>query len=364
MSASNSPLTLNNIRHKKDFIIITIMDRLPKKISLSLVAAVAAVAAGPTTVGAQAQRLGRASENFLPRHPQSDDRALRMRSDANATAAIATVPEVASIVNGTATGGPRKYMVGLHSQASRFPVNCGGTLIGSTIVLTAAHCMFLPPGNGSFYPVDQVLVNLYDVNDQAGVVTINIQDLSEGVDIVPHPDYNNDSFENDIALMFLPIGQVADYAQINDDPNLPVVHDPMTVMGWGLTESGGDGSDVLLETTVDYISNEECKEIYADYITAKVVTDGNICAYKKYTDSCQGDSGGPIFQQVGEDGEIGDYPTQVGIVSWGKGCAIPGYPGVYTRVSYYAEWIKDTVCSRPEYATKELCGSSKSGKRA
>ncbi|KAL7455586.1 hypothetical protein ACHAWC_007120 [Mediolabrus comicus] len=341
------------------------MNKLLKKKIISLVAAAAAVT-GPTTVGAQRQRRGGGhARNFFPHPHQSDDRALRSDGDANATTA-ATVPEVASIINGTATGGPRSYMVGLHdAQSSQRPVNCGGTLIGSTIVLTAAHCMFLPPGNGSFYPVDQVLVNLYDRYEQAGVVAINIQDPSEGADIVVHQDYNpdTDTFENDIALMFLPIGQVADYAQINDDPKEPVVPDPLRVMGWGRTESTpGSNSDVLLETTVNYISNQECKELYAYQIENEgaVITDGMMCAYKKITGPCIGDSGGPLFI-VDEDEEIGDHPTQVGIVSWTKG-ACATLPGVYTRVSYYAEWIKETVCSRPEHATKELCGSSKSGK--
>jgi secreted trypsin-like serine protease len=330
--------------------------------------------AGPTTVGAQRRGGGRGRGNFLPRSYQSsesDDRALR--SDGDATAAIDAVPEVASIVNGTAIGGPRPYMVGLTTVEFGLPnanypayfTNCGGTLIGPTTVLTAAHCMFLPPGNGSFYPVDQVLVNLYDRYEQAGVVAINIQDPSEGADIVVHQDYNpdTDTFENDIALMFLPIGQVADYAQINDDPKEPVVPDPLRVMGWGRTESTpGSNSDVLLETTVNYISNQECKELYAYQIENEgaVITDGMMCAYKKFTGPCIGDSGGPLFI-FDEDEEIGDHPTQVGIVSWTKG-ACATLPGVYTRVSYYAEWIKETVCSRPEHATKELCGSSKSGK--
>ncbi len=88
--------------------------------TISLVAAAAAVA-GPTPVGAQAQaqaqrrEVGLGSGNFLP-HQSSDDRALRIsdgdNDDANATAAAA-VPEVASIVNGTSTGGPRSYMVAL-----------------------------------------------------------------------------------------------------------------------------------------------------------------------------------------------------------------------------------------------------------
>ena len=91
-----------------------------------------------------------------------------------------------------------------------------------------------------------------------------------------------------------------------------------------------------------------------------VITDGDMCAYKRDTGAWDGDSGGPLFI-VDEDGEIGDHPTQVGIVSWGKDATSPA---VYTRVSYYAEWIKETVCSRSEHATKELCvcGSSKSGK--
>jgi trypsin len=346
------------------------MNRLLKKKIISLVAAVAAVT-GPTTVGAQGGG-GRANENenFFPRSHQTDDRALR--SDANATAAIDAVPEVASIVNGTATGGPLPYMVGLAKRgfnSVNFFVNCGGTLIGSTIVLTAAHCMYY---NAIWDPVNHVLVNLYDRYDPAGVVTINIRDPSEGgKDIVVHPDFDaspEKAMYNDIALVFLPVGQkVADYAQINDDPNEPVEDDPMRVMGWGHTEYGGDGSDVLLETTVDYISNVECIEAYAD-ITAEygVVitdTDGMMCAYQNFAGSCQGDSGGPLFQ-VDKDGEIGNRPTQVGIPSWTIGCADPRYPGLYTRVSYYEEWIKETVCSRPEHATKELCGSSKSGKLA
>jgi trypsin len=212
----------------------------------------------------------------------------------------------------------------------------------------------------SLDPIDQVLVNLYDRYEQAGVVAINIQDTSYGADIVVYPDYNGVVGENDIALMFLPVGQVADYAKINDDPKEPVVPDPMTVMGWGDTEDGGDGSDVLLETTVDYISNEECKKVYADDADAPPITEGVVCAYKKFTGPCFGDSGGPLFI-VDKDGEIGDHPTQVGIVAWGKdACATS--PAVYTRVSYYSEWIKDTVCSRSEHATKELCGSSKSAK--
>ncbi len=213
--------------------------------TISLVAAAAAVTGGPSTAVAQAQRGGGRARNSLPRpHHQSDDRALR--SDGDATTA-ATVPEVASIVNGTSTGGSRPFMVGLASTlAARRKyegifTNCSGTLINPTTVLTAAQCMYDLDDDGVPFwePVYQVFVNLYDKNEPAGVVTINIQDLSEGgPDIVVHPDWDDDTFENDIALIFLPVGQVADYAQINNNPNVPAVPDLLRVMGWGDTLNG------------------------------------------------------------------------------------------------------------------------------
>ena len=116
----------------------------------------------------------------------------------------------------------------------------------------------------------------------------------------------------------------------------------------------------LKQQLTTYVSNEECKKAVAG--APYSITDGMMCVYKNDTAHCSGDSGGPLFQ-VDKDGEIGEYPTQLGIVSW-SGTPCGTYPGVYTHVSYYAGWIKDTVCSRPDYATKELCGLSKSGKRA
>merc|ERR1712127_255928 len=62
-----------------------------------------------------------------------------------------------------------------------------------------------------------------------------------------------------------------------------------------------------------------------------------MCAYKQNTDSCQGDSGGPLV--VNEDGRF----TVVGVVSYGAGCARPGYAGVYARVTTYLDWINQNI---------------------
>ena len=85
---------------------------------------------------------------------------------------------------------------------------------------------------------------------------------------------------------------------------------------------------ILQKVTVPFVNEETCKDAYG----SSSITEGMICAGKAGKDSCQGDSGGPMINLVRE---------QVGIVSWGYGCAEAGYPGVYTRVSKYASWIAE-----------------------
>mmetsp|Transcript_8999 Transcript_8999/g.15287 ORF Transcript_8999/g.15287 Transcript_8999/m.15287 type:complete len:452 (+) Transcript_8999:14-1369(+) len=245
------------------------------------------------------------------------------------------------IVNGTETDGPVGFMVGLRKNAKGAASDtnapfCGGSLIAPRIVLTAANCM-------SNFDLYEVIVNMYDVTNTTGVESITLNRGVLGEDIIIHPDYDEDTLENDIALMILPHEVTGiTYAKLNEDARQ--VGDVLRVIGWGRTSLGGEKSDILLEAEVDFVTNKQCNEPYEGF-----VTDGMMCAARDGTGPCQGDSGGPMMLASDE----GD-PIQVGITSWGYGgyeCANPNYPGVYTRVSYYADWIKKTACA----FTGEFC---------
>lgn len=111
--------------------------------------------------------------------------------------------------------------------------------------------------------------------------------------------------------------------------------DKMNVLGWGVTSAGGNqASEYLMAAEVIYNNDLECVQNYSSVYP--VYTCGMCCASEPGRDSCQGDSGGPLVLAYGDL----PMPYQVGIVSWGYGCAQPGYPGVYTKVSKYLGWIR------------------------
>merc|ERR1712098_410095 len=104
-----------------------------------------------------------------------------------------------------------------------------------------------------------------------------------------------------------------------------------TVTGWGTTTEGGSLGRVLQKVDVPVVSDADCRDAYG----VNDVYDSMICAGLPQggKDSCQGDSGGPFM--------CGNQPS--GIVSWGYGCAEPGYPGVYTQTSYFIDWINENL---------------------
>ena len=89
---------------------------------------------------------------------------------------------------------------------------------------------------------------------------------------------------------------------------------------------------------VPAISNEICRQTGYKYYK---ITDDMLCAgfpYEaKIKDSCQGDSGGPLVCFNGNS------PVITGVVSWGRGCAKKNFPGIYSKVTYFLDWIKANV---------------------
>ena len=103
------------------------------------------------------------------------------------------------------------------------------------------------------------------------------------------------------------------------------------VPGWGRLNYTGPQADTLQEVNVTTISNEECRASHGHHR----ITEAMICAVEVGKDACKDDRGGPLAV-LGQDGSY----RQIGVVSWGKGCARPGYPGVYTRLTSLLGWIE------------------------
>lgn len=120
------------------------------------------------------------------------------------------------------------------------------------------------------------------------------------------------------------------------------------IAGWGtLNVKKLDGaSPILMQLQVPIITNKQCKESYKrigqfdDNIQFddRVVCAGYATGGK---DSCNGDSGGPLMLPLENNGTFPFY--QIGVVSWGEGCARPNVPGIYTNIQYHAEWIKEML---------------------
>nr|XP_060632265.1 acrosin-like [Anolis sagrei ordinatus] len=246
------------------------------------------------------------------------------------------------IIGGTDTlPGTWPWIVSIQTPSHRgYTHICGGSLISSRWVMTAAHCF-----------LDKRFMEHWKLVIGATQLSRPSPDIQERTikNLVEHQHYQKHNHLNDIALLELsqPIN-CTDYVQLACLPDSNVEVQSLThcyISGWGVTDisilshilllSERQTSDILQEAKVNLIPLELCNSTY--WYNSKIHFN-NLCAgYQRGgIDTCQGDSGGPLVCRAARSERF----WVVGVTSWGAGCGRAQRPGVYTSTQHFLDWIK------------------------
>ena len=229
---------------------------------------------------------------------------------------------------------------------------CGGSILSADWILTASHCVVQ---NGQLVAPGRIMAG------SSLLSTPNAGQLVTAAEVIPAPGYVTPEQGKDAALIRLatpltlngttvrairPVTPRVAATQV-DAPNVLA-----KVSGWGTLTSGGQIPNQLQSVEVPIITLQQASAAYGMQITPDQLPAGILGVGGK--DSCQGDSGGPFVVPNGNDFLL------AGVVSWGQGCALPDFPGLYARVSSFTGWM-DTYVGGPPTANAGTDGFAQGG---
>lgn len=227
------------------------------------------------------------------------------------------------IINGKSVTNPESWMVVFVNKINgKFSLICGGTLYKNGWVITAAHCNI----NDDTYAI----INRLEINGAGGKIF--------EIDFTwKHSKFRSIApFNFDIALVKL-VGDVP-FSGLKIIPEEITTGDEITVFGWGETELHNGFSENLRRVNLEVFRQSTCEHRYKK--TSTKVTNNMFCAAKFGKDSCKGDSGGAAIYK----NQSTDKVYLSGIVSFGRDkCADSRFPGVYTNVYLFSDWINEVI---------------------
>ncbi|MFI9720122.1 S1 family peptidase [Streptomyces sp. NPDC052396] len=207
---------------------------------------------------------------------------------------------------------------------------CGGVVVGAVTVITAAHCLSrevlgVEPGEAKDL---KVIVGRSDLREPGGA-EVPVRDTWV------NPAYDTRTNAGDVAVITLTQrladGYALPIAQLGDAAYVPGA--AAAVYGWGDLTGSGAYPQTLHGAPLLVLQDDLCEQAYPGGPEGVYTKESMLCAGwpQGRLDACQGDSGGPLVV----------HGRLVGLVSWGSGCALPGRPGVYTRIAAVAPLVRE-----------------------